>query len=427
MQRQTEQNRQRVWEMLAAAGLVVLLHLAFMALTGQGFSSPNPYNSYSKQAVAWLSGRLDLGQNYSWLELAIFEGKYYVSFPPFPSMVLLPFALFMGEQTPDTLLSLLIAAAGAACAARICGEYCKNSLYTVMLPVFLYCGTAVWQITINGWVWFFAQNLALTLTLGSILAAMKNYRGLALFLLVAAVGCRPFNIAAFPVILYILYTNRRESTFLDRWKWLLIERFRVWLPAVALAVVFMALNWVRFGSVFEFGRKYLPEFTEAPEGQFSRVYFMQNLPKLFRLPQRDPSTGALDFPMFNGMNIFLAFPILIWLLWLLGRAMLALCNRERRAWARTALWQNGALLVLCGVQIAGFLLHRTMGGFHYGNRYVGDVLPLVFLGLCILSGEKKAPAFEPQPGGRALVSELLFWGLFGCGLMFSVQGVMRTL
>ena len=94
---------------LAAAVLCVLL--TGQSLTGVG----QPYNSYSLQARSWLEGRLDLkdGADLPWLELAIRDGKYYVSFPPFPSMVLLPFVMIFGVNTPDTLLAF--AAAALAC------------------------------------------------------------------------------------------------------------------------------------------------------------------------------------------------------------------------------------------------------------------------------------------------------------------------
>ena len=52
--------------------------------TGKYPWDSNPFNSFTLQACSWLKGRLDLGENYPWLELAIYEGKYYVSFPPFP-------------------------------------------------------------------------------------------------------------------------------------------------------------------------------------------------------------------------------------------------------------------------------------------------------------------------------------------------------
>lgn len=58
--------------------------------TGQWPWKSQPYNSYILQAQSWLEGRLDLGRDYPYLELAIFNNKYYVSFPPFPSYAMLP-------------------------------------------------------------------------------------------------------------------------------------------------------------------------------------------------------------------------------------------------------------------------------------------------------------------------------------------------
>ena len=67
------------------AFLIVLWVAA--SFTGHWATEENPYRSYALQACAWLDGRLDLGKDYPWLELAIYEGKYYVSFPPFPSEI----------------------------------------------------------------------------------------------------------------------------------------------------------------------------------------------------------------------------------------------------------------------------------------------------------------------------------------------------
>lgn len=73
------------------------------SFTGHWATEENPYRSYALQACAWLNGRLDLGKDYPWLELAIYEGKYYVSFPPFPSLVLLPFAAVWGGEYARSL------------------------------------------------------------------------------------------------------------------------------------------------------------------------------------------------------------------------------------------------------------------------------------------------------------------------------------
>ena len=69
----------------------VMVFLVLMSLlTGKGITDDNAYNTYALQADSWRQGRLDLGQNYPWLELAVYNGKYYCSFPPFPSYVLFP-------------------------------------------------------------------------------------------------------------------------------------------------------------------------------------------------------------------------------------------------------------------------------------------------------------------------------------------------
>ena len=87
---------------LVTAGMWLILDM----LTGKSFFGPSPYNSYTLQALSWLHGHTWV-ENNEILELAIYEGRYYVSFPPLPSVVLLPFAALFGLTTPDNLLSTI--------------------------------------------------------------------------------------------------------------------------------------------------------------------------------------------------------------------------------------------------------------------------------------------------------------------------------
>ncbi len=77
---------------VAAIGCFLPVLFCVMAFTGMWPWRENSYASYTLQACAWLQGRLDIphGEAYAFLELAIKDGRYYVSFPPFPSYVLLP-------------------------------------------------------------------------------------------------------------------------------------------------------------------------------------------------------------------------------------------------------------------------------------------------------------------------------------------------
>lgn len=93
--------------MLCIPALMLLGYIFIHMLFGGTLLSYNCWDSYSLQAMSWLSGRLDMGKNYEWLELAVYNGKYYLSFPPLPSVVMLPLVLLFGERTPSNLVSAL--------------------------------------------------------------------------------------------------------------------------------------------------------------------------------------------------------------------------------------------------------------------------------------------------------------------------------
>lgn len=371
------------YPLLAVLGIYIILYLY-----GDGVLSKNPYNSYTKQCMAWLSGRLDLGQDYAWLELAIFEGKYYVSFPPFPSYVFLPFVLIFGENNPESLLNLLVALVGVGYCALIAAEYKLSKLYTAMLPVFLYAGNAVFPIALTNGVWFIAQNMGLTFSLMSLYYAKKGRKGLSLFWLCCASGCRPFQVVYLPLIIciYVRHSQPRGIPLKDYF----LSKTYVFIPTVLLAISYALLNYFRFGNCLEFGHNYLPEFVNAEHGQFHFGYMLQNLYNLVRLPDFHFDT-KMSIPEFNGMNIFLCFPILIW--W--GFA----------AVKAKALTPCNLLTVSCvATHILLLVSHKTLGGYHYGNRYIIDALPAVFAAVCQMDLDMKEEYFGFFQG-------LLLWGL----------------
>ncbi len=355
-----------VYPVTVILGLYIILYLF-----NDNILSENPFNTYTLQSLAWLDGRLDLGQDYSWLELAIFEGKYYVSFPPFPSYVFLPFVLIFGENNPESLLNVVFALVGVVYSTLIVLEYKLGKTYASILPILLYASSAVLQIILTDGVWFVAQNMALTFTLMSVYSAKKGQKGISLFLLCCACGCRPFQLIYLPLIIYI-YMRQSKSTL----KEFLLNRIYVFVPTVVLSMSYLLLNFARFGSVFEFGHNYLPEFTSSEHGQFSVNYISENFYNLFRLPSFSFET-RMEMPFFNGMNIFICFPILIWYIYILfkGKAFSLL---------------NITVISCVIIHIMVLLSHKTMGGYHYGNRYIIDVMAAIFIGVCNTStGVKK--------------------------------------
>ncbi len=409
--------KEEAWLIAAAVIIVVGAHAIFMLLSGKYLLAENPYNSYLRQACAWLQGRLSLPENCPWLELAVlrpqpYQLEFYVSFPPFPSYLLLPFAALFGENAPDSLLAFLSMIMGLAYGVRLAGHFRLSRFSRVMLPVFLYGSNNLWQITVDAWVWFLAQNLAFTFTMASFWYACRGKKGRAAFCLAAAVGCRPFQIVYIPVACLLLAESRKRQG--DGLKWILWSKDYRYIPAALLCVSFMALNLLRFGSPWEFGHSYLPEFTRSAHGQFSLYYLKENLPTLLRLPEISSSTGQLEFPMYNGGNIFLADPILA--VWLAVILIAALKARSQGRWQ----WPAAVLTVTVLCHIFALCCHKTMGGHHFGNRYIIDTLPAVYLGLCWLAREtgglnclkEREKRFAWLALGAAMVWGLLlnFWG-----------------
>ena len=87
---------------LAIGVYVACTVVYFLCAPRQLLTEDSQFNHYALLADAWLHGRLDLGhpppaytQNNDFAE---FQGRYFVSFPPFPAVILLPFVKLAGTH-----------------------------------------------------------------------------------------------------------------------------------------------------------------------------------------------------------------------------------------------------------------------------------------------------------------------------------------
>lgn len=368
------------------------------SFTGHWATEENPYRSYALQACAWLNGRLDLGKDYPWLELAIYEGKYYVSFPPFPSLVLLPFAAVWGTNTPDHWISLGFSMIGIIYAIRlyraIAGTYEMAEQYVL----FLFLGNGYLFIALQGgWVWYMAQTMCFTFSLMSLFYAANKHIGRAFAFLACAFGCRPMVVAYIPLILMLGTEKASVKTWMRK-------GYRL-IPACMIIGFYLMLNAARFDNPFEFGHTHLPEFVRSTEGQFSLNYATKNFNQLFRLPQTGGEHGMLIYDTYDCMAFWLIDPIIVSFMvtWLYA------LTRKRKA--------CGLSLIIVPATICVHLMivccHKTMGGYQFGNRYIVDMLPYVFYGLITYK----------QGVGKA---EWLNNPLFALGFSINLIGTVST-
>ena len=284
--------------------LIVLIVLLVMgAFTGRFLTTDNPYGSYTIQACAWLEGHLDVNPNFTWLELAEYGGKFYVSFPLFPSYVMLPFAAIFGLDTPDHFINLAVTLLGIAYALRIYRRMTGSSHYAARYVLYLYLANGYLFIALQGWVWFLAQTMCFTLSLMAADAAQRGRSGWALAWWACAVGCRPMAALYLPLLVYLL----NQSGVRHSWK----RQIANLLPAALIAASYMVLNYLRFGNPLEFGHTYLPEFQLAENGQFSLAYAWEHLQQLVRLPKYQGRGQPLAFDPYDCMAFYLITPMLV--------------------------------------------------------------------------------------------------------------------
>jgi hypothetical protein len=300
-------------------------------------------------------------------------------------------------------VSLLFTVIGVIYALKIFRQMEGTLENSEKYVLFLFLANGYLFISILGWVWYMAQVMCFCLSLMALYYALKGRGGLSLAFWACAVGCRPMVILYLPLLLWLMirqWKSQPESGGIlalikKRWYWAIA-------PTV-IALVYMWLNYARFGNPLEFGHNYLPEFQLAEHGQFSFHYLLRNLELLCRLPTFDKNGGPMHFDAYDCMAFWLIAPIV---LCFLAAFMYAVVYKGRKhLFELIAL----PLMLLCHLLIV--CCHRTLGGYQFGNRYLVDMLPYVFYGLLALRPRER--------NFHLLVSMLLVMG-FALNLMGTV-------
>lgn len=358
--------RKRQTDIVASVALCLCVMLGYGVLYrfhSEAFFSSTIYNTYTRQALAWRQGLLHLPENVPYLELAVFEGEYYVSFPPVPSVVLWILTFLFGEQTPDGLLIKLYAVLGAWGLFVYLRRRSLSVASACFWAVFCTFGGCMWAITQTGAVWYMAQVMAfalMSLSLGCL--GMGSPSG-CLVLYALAVGCRPFDALYGPVLLWLLWGEKKSVKALIPGT----------LMGLCIAFAYGWYNYARFGNIFEFGHNYLPEFSTEGGKQFALEHVANNLRTFVAgLPFGKDWEDKWYIQQF-GFSMFIANPVFILLMvWLFADCIL-----------RRMTWRKAAVMAAAVLHLFLLLLHRTFGGYQFGARYTCDLLPwaALYLGM----------------------------------------------
>jgi hypothetical protein len=305
----------------------------------------------------------------------------YVSFPPFPAVLMLPGAALGGRAANDVLPTVLIAALilplGLAvlrrlAAAGLSRRSVREDLWWVATLGF---GSVVLFSAVQGKVWYTAHIVGVALALGYAWASIEARRPLLAGLALGAAALTR-TAMAFLVILFLCEAWRThggiEAWRRDRRAMLRALRRPLLVfaaPIAALAIAGMAYNLARFGAPTEFGHRYLEVRQQVQIEQYglaSYHYLARNLAvALTLLPELLPRPPYVQISG-HGLALWFTTPVLLGVLW----------PRERNPLHRT-LW-------LCVAAVAlPSLLYQNSGWVQFGYRFSLDYLVLLVMLLAI--------------------------------------------
>ena len=328
----------------------------------------------------------------------------YMSFPPFPTVLMLPGALISGRAANDVIPTLLVAALilplgllvlRRLVAAGLSRRSLREDLWLVATLAF---GSVVMFSAVQGKVWYTAHVVGVVLALVYAWASIEASRPVAAGLALGAAALTR-TAMAFMVVLFVCEAWRihggLDAWRTDRAKLLRALRrplVRFALPIAACAVAGMAYNYVRFGSPTEFGHTYLDVRQQAQIEQFglaSYHYLARNLAVAFTLLPELSTRAPYVQISGHGLALWFTTPVLVLLPW----------PRERNALHRT-LWLSVAAVAVPS------LLYQNSGWVQFGYRFSLDYLVLLVMLLAI--GGRPLTRFS-----KALIVAGIVINLFG--------------
>ncbi|HLL55477.1 MAG TPA: hypothetical protein VK447_18100 [Myxococcaceae bacterium] len=408
---------------------VVLFAVSFAVLasfSSQRFLRQSEAPHFVYQARGWLEGRLDLDPQVlpnleDWACVRVVAGdkvrcagaalpsdRWYVSFPPFPALLMLPFVALHGYQLNDTSFTVFIGALAIAFFYSLlrflsrASESGRDDRENVVLALMLGFGTLFFYCAIRGEVWFSAEVLGVGLTCLYARNAVGARRPMlaGVFYSMAVLTRTPLLFSGLFFLMECFCpgpTGRLEQlkaalagTQREGWRKLL--RFAA--GAAPLALLAAWYNQARFGSVSEFGHRFLFNNRVNSDidqfGLFHPAYLARNLEAAFlKLPRVSLSPLRLDYDP-HGLTLLLTLPILV----------LLLVPRERRR-LMLPLWLTVAVTALPG------LFYQNTGYMQFGFRFSLDYTPYLLLLFAISGWSLRDRLVQGLVGLGVLVN---FWG-----------------
>ena len=155
--------------LLLGLAIYVACLVVFAIMAGDRLATHTNYNHYALLADAWLHGRhhlLGTPPSYAGMnDFALFDSKWFISFPPFPAVLMLPLVAVAGspENFRDGQFVVWLAGIGPAVLflalekLRRTGRSERSEVENIRLALLFAFGTVYFFTAVQGTVWFAAH------------------------------------------------------------------------------------------------------------------------------------------------------------------------------------------------------------------------------------------------------------------------------
>jgi hypothetical protein len=363
----------------------------FACATRQMLTEHTNFNHFALLADAWLHHRLDLGHPppaYTMNnDFAEHGGRWFVSFPPFPAVILLPLVKLAGspENLRDGQIWLWLAGLGPGLLflaleklRRMEASTCSELQNMALSWIFAF-GSVYFFTVEQGTVWFAAHVVAVALCAGYLLCALDAERPIWAGLLVGLLFVTRTPSILVSVFFALEVWRKLWGGSIAATDWRAVAK-KLALFSAPIAVIIAITAWhnkARFGT-FEFGHEHLTVGWKAridKWGLFSYHYLAKNLGIVTSsLPWISKTEPKLQINT-HGLALWVTTPLYLWLLW------------PRRA---TFIWKSLALSVAPVILMD--LLYQNSGWLQFGYRFSNDYAVFLFA-LLAMGGYKLGKLF----------------------------------
>jgi hypothetical protein len=386
------------------SAIFVFCALTYVLVLGDRAFEPSRDNHFVHLANSFLHGQLSVvgntppGSN----DWARYEGTWYVSFPPFPALVILPVVALFGTATLDRLFWAILAGVSPALMFVLLERLTARGLGTrkrwenLTLYLLFAFGTVFFYVAVQGTVWFAAHVVASILLILMMLFGFEARRpllsGLCLGLCALTRTTTLLSALFFAVEALAAHRKSREILTTDIHPLRIAARYvaganlgktlascALFALPVALAIgVQLWMNAVSFDDPFTFGHEFLQiKWRGRIEtwGLFDYHYFSKNLAVfLASLPWLSNEAPYLTISL-HGLALWFTTPNLLWVLW-----------------PKTASVDTVALALPALLIAVLNLCYQNSGWVQFGYRFALDYMPFLIVMLA-LGGRRFGPAF----------------------------------